>query len=58
MHGDLAARNTVRDPRRTGATAAALAIALTLASGLSVLAPPPPSTSTARPPTTSSPTTR
>ncbi|MFE2287537.1 ABC transporter permease [Streptomyces sp. NPDC059443] len=37
VHGDLAARNTVRDPRRTGATAAALAIALTLASGLSVL---------------------
>ncbi|MFJ4776084.1 ABC transporter permease [Streptomyces sp. NPDC088762] len=35
--GDLAARNTVRDPRRTGATAAALAIALTLSSGLSVL---------------------
>ncbi|MFG2617073.1 FtsX-like permease family protein [Streptomyces sp. NPDC048507] len=35
--GTLAARNTVRDPRRTGATAAALAIALTLASGLSVL---------------------
>ncbi|CAM5448817.1 ABC transporter [Streptomyces spiroverticillatus] len=37
VHGDLAARNTVRDPRRTGATAAALAIALALASGLSVL---------------------
>ncbi|MCX4671130.1 FtsX-like permease family protein [Streptomyces sp. NBC_01381] len=37
VHGDLAARNTVRDPRRTGATAAALAIAVTLASGLSVL---------------------
>ncbi|WP_310722838.1 FtsX-like permease family protein [Streptomyces sp. N2A] len=37
VHGDLAARNTVRDPRRTGATATALAIALTLASGLSVL---------------------
>ncbi|GLX38881.1 ABC transporter [Streptomyces roseochromogenus] len=37
VHGTLAARNTVRDPRRTGATAAALAIALTLASGLSVL---------------------
>ncbi|MFD3775765.1 ABC transporter permease [Streptomyces sp. NPDC058612] len=37
VHGVLAARNTVRDPRRTGATAAALAIALTLASGLSVL---------------------
>ncbi|MCB5908856.1 ABC transporter permease [Streptomyces pinistramenti] len=37
VHGDLAARNTVRDPRRTGATAAALAIALTLSSGLSVL---------------------
>ncbi|WP_328929580.1 FtsX-like permease family protein [Streptomyces sp. NBC_00190] len=37
VHGNLAARNTVRDPRRTGATAAALAIALTLASGLSVL---------------------
>lgn len=37
LHGELAARNTVRDPRRTGATAAALAIALTLASGLSVL---------------------
>ncbi|MGW7018073.1 ABC transporter permease [Streptomyces decoyicus] len=37
VHGDLAVRNTVRDPRRTGATAAALAIALTLASGLSVL---------------------
>ncbi|MEU6709600.1 FtsX-like permease family protein [Streptomyces wuyuanensis] len=37
VHGDLASRNTVRDPRRTGATAAALAIALTLASGLSVL---------------------
>ncbi|MEV5877469.1 FtsX-like permease family protein [Streptomyces sp. NPDC052101] len=37
VHGDLATRNTVRDPRRTGATAAALAIALTLASGLSVL---------------------
>ncbi len=37
VHGGLAARNTVRDPRRTGATAAALAIALTLASGLSVL---------------------
>ncbi|MFF3013508.1 FtsX-like permease family protein [Streptomyces sp. NPDC057939] len=37
VHGDLAARNTVRDPRRTGATAAALAIALTLATGLSVL---------------------
>ncbi|WP_330298447.1 ABC transporter permease [Streptomyces sp. NBC_00503] len=37
VDGDLAARNTVRDPRRTGATAAALAIALTLASGLSVL---------------------
>ncbi|MGY5124303.1 ABC transporter permease [Streptomyces nigrescens] len=37
VHGDLAIRNTVRDPRRTGATAAALAIALTLASGLSVL---------------------
>uniref|UniRef100_A0AAU2JYN5 ABC transporter permease n=1 Tax=Streptomyces sp. NBC_00049 TaxID=2903617 RepID=A0AAU2JYN5_9ACTN len=37
VYGSLAARNTVRDPRRTGATAAALAIALTLASGLSVL---------------------
>ncbi|MFF3211926.1 ABC transporter permease [Streptomyces sp. NPDC002886] len=37
VHGDLAARNTVRDPRRTGATASALAIALALASGLSVL---------------------
>ncbi|MEV0373044.1 FtsX-like permease family protein [Streptomyces sp. NPDC050636] len=37
VHGNLAALNTVRDPRRTGATAAALAIALTLASGLSVL---------------------
>ncbi|MCX5195550.1 FtsX-like permease family protein [Streptomyces sp. NBC_00249] len=37
VHGHLAALNTVRDPRRTGATAAALAIALTLASGLSVL---------------------
>ncbi|MET9469521.1 ABC transporter permease [Streptomyces sp. NPDC006544] len=37
VHGDLAARNTVRDPRRTGATAAALAIAIALASGLSVL---------------------
>ncbi|MFZ3500201.1 ABC transporter permease [Streptomyces sp. 5.8] len=37
VQGELAARNTVRDPRRTGATAAALAIALTLASGLSVL---------------------
>ncbi|MFD7031291.1 FtsX-like permease family protein [Streptomyces sp. NPDC059917] len=37
VYGDLAARNTVRDPRRTGATAAALAIALTLASGLSVM---------------------
>ncbi|WP_445270186.1 FtsX-like permease family protein [Streptomyces sp. DSM 41634] len=37
VYGGLAARNTVRDPRRTGATAAALAIALTLASGLSVL---------------------
>ncbi|MFD9570172.1 ABC transporter permease [Streptomyces sp. NPDC059982] len=37
VHGNLAARNTLRDPRRTGATAAALAIALTLASGLSVL---------------------
>ncbi|MFJ2738682.1 ABC transporter permease [Streptomyces sp. NPDC087440] len=37
VYGDLAARNTVRDPRRTGATAAALAIALALASGLSVL---------------------
>ncbi|WP_329394807.1 ABC transporter permease [Streptomyces melanogenes] len=37
VHGDLAVRNTVRDPRRTGATAAALAIAVTLASGLSVL---------------------
>ncbi|WP_424215014.1 ABC transporter permease [Streptomyces sp. BI20] len=37
VHGDLATRNTVRDPRRTGATAAALAIALSLASGLSVL---------------------
>lgn len=37
VEGTLAARNTVRDPRRTGATAAALAIALTLASGLSVL---------------------
>lgn len=37
VHGDLAARNTVRDPRRTGATVAALSIALALASGLSVL---------------------
>ncbi|MFJ6700169.1 ABC transporter permease [Streptomyces sp. NPDC091272] len=37
VHGDLAARNTVRDPGRTGATAAALAVALALASGLSVL---------------------
>ncbi|WP_327418784.1 FtsX-like permease family protein [Streptomyces sp. NBC_01233] len=37
VYGSLAARNTVRDPCRTGATAAALAIALTLASGLSVL---------------------
>ncbi|WP_327254831.1 ABC transporter permease [Streptomyces sp. NBC_01244] len=37
VQGELAARNTVRDPRRTGATAAALAIALALASGLSVL---------------------
>ncbi|WP_330331650.1 FtsX-like permease family protein [Streptomyces sp. NBC_00536] len=37
VYGNLAVRNTVRDPRRTGATAAALAIALTLASGLSVL---------------------
>ncbi|MGP3683628.1 ABC transporter permease [Streptomyces sp. IBSNAI002] len=37
VYGNLAARNTVRDPRRTGATAAALAIALALASGLSIL---------------------
>lgn len=37
VQGELAARNTVRDPRRTGATAAALAIAIALASGLSVL---------------------
>ncbi|WP_055565295.1 ABC transporter permease [Streptomyces atriruber] len=37
VHGVLATRNTTRDPRRTGATAAALTIALALASGLSVL---------------------
>ncbi|MFI1680630.1 FtsX-like permease family protein [Streptomyces sp. NPDC020607] len=37
VHGVLATRNTTRDLRRTGATAAALTIALALASGLSVL---------------------
>ncbi|MET8689927.1 FtsX-like permease family protein [Streptomyces sp. NPDC004732] len=37
VQGVLATRNTTRDPRRTGATAAALTIALALASGLSVL---------------------
>ncbi|MYZ16755.1 FtsX-like permease family protein, partial [Streptomyces sp. SID337] len=37
VQGVLATRNTTRDPRRTGATAAALTVALALASGLSVL---------------------
>ncbi|MEV0964634.1 ABC transporter permease [Streptomyces sp. NPDC049910] len=35
--GTLAGRNAVRNPRRTGATASALAIGLTLVTGLSVL---------------------
>ncbi|MEU8522134.1 FtsX-like permease family protein [Streptomyces sp. NPDC048577] len=35
--GELAGRNAVRNPRRTGATASALAIGLTLVTGLSVL---------------------
>ncbi|MFD9976344.1 ABC transporter permease [Streptomyces sp. NPDC059017] len=35
--GKLAGRNAVRNPRRTGATASALAIGLTLVTGLSVL---------------------
>ncbi|MFE5039415.1 ABC transporter permease [Streptomyces sp. NPDC056683] len=36
--GTLAQRNTVRNPRRTGATAAALMIGLTLVTGFSVVA--------------------
>ncbi|MGW1148823.1 FtsX-like permease family protein, partial [Streptomyces sp. NPDC002454] len=35
--GELAGRNAVRNPRRTGATASALAIGLTLITGLTVL---------------------
>ncbi|MFE7358669.1 ABC transporter permease [Streptomyces sp. NPDC057543] len=35
--GKLAAQNAVRNPRRTGATASALAIGLTLVTGISVL---------------------
>ncbi|WP_030897506.1 ABC transporter permease [Streptomyces sp. NRRL F-5126] len=35
--GNLASRNAVRNPRRTGATASALAIGLTLVTGLTVL---------------------
>lgn len=37
VSGDLAARNARRNPRRTAATASALAIGLTLITGLSVL---------------------
>jgi putative ABC transport system permease protein len=37
VSGKLAAQNAVRNPRRTGATASALAIGLTLVTGLSVL---------------------
>ncbi|MCP3820554.1 ABC transporter permease [Streptomyces sp. A3M-1-3] len=37
VSGNLASRNAVRNPRRTGATASALAIGLTLVTGLSVL---------------------
>ncbi|MGQ4515225.1 FtsX-like permease family protein [Streptomyces sp. DW26H14] len=36
--GTLASRNAVRNPRRTGATASALAIGLTLVTGITVLA--------------------
>ncbi|MFI8436734.1 ABC transporter permease [Streptomyces sp. NPDC079020] len=37
VSGKLAAQNSVRNPRRTGATASALAIGLTLVTGISVL---------------------
>ncbi|MER5492084.1 FtsX-like permease family protein [Streptomyces sp. NPDC002490] len=37
VSGKLAAQNAVRNPRRTGATASALAIGLTLVTGLTVL---------------------
>ncbi|MFI6639232.1 ABC transporter permease [Streptomyces sp. NPDC050504] len=37
VSGKLASQNAVRNPRRTGATASALAIGLTLVTGLSVL---------------------
>ncbi|MFF3459641.1 ABC transporter permease [Streptomyces sp. NPDC002730] len=37
VSGKLAGRNAVRNPRRTGATASALAIGLTLVTGLTVL---------------------
>uniref|UniRef100_A0AAU3GXT3 ABC transporter permease n=1 Tax=Streptomyces sp. NBC_01401 TaxID=2903854 RepID=A0AAU3GXT3_9ACTN len=37
ISGKLAAQNAVRNPRRTGATASALAIGLTLVTGISVL---------------------
>ncbi|MFB7309787.1 ABC transporter permease [Streptomyces sp. NPDC056192] len=37
VSGKLAAQNAVRNPRRTGATASALAIGLTLVTGISVL---------------------
>ncbi|MFD6416418.1 ABC transporter permease [Streptomyces sp. NPDC060194] len=37
VSGNLAARNAVRNPRRTGATAAALAIGLTLVTGITTL---------------------
>jgi putative ABC transport system permease protein len=37
VSGNLAAQNAIRNPRRTGATASALAIGLTLVTGISVL---------------------
>ncbi|MFI1397359.1 ABC transporter permease [Streptomyces sp. NPDC020681] len=37
VSGNLAGRNAVRNPRRTGATASALAIGLTLVTGLTVI---------------------
>ncbi len=37
VSGNLASQNAVRNPRRTGATASALAIGLTLVTGISVL---------------------
>lgn len=57
VSGKLASQNAVRNPRRTGATASALAIGLTLVTALSVLGITVARRSTRPPRTTSRPTT-